>query len=116
MPSSSELVRLPHGVVVRVRLPEPFDDAAVERLLHDRDVTRIGRRHRMPPEYELLAESTRDHRLVGHAAFWPARDGRADAAVAVRPEWRGAGLAVELLARVAERADALHVPTLMLDI
>jgi len=56
------------------------------------------------------------HALVGHAAYWPVRDRRADAALAVRPEWRGAGLAAELLARLAEHADAAGVPTLLLDV
>jgi hypothetical protein len=111
MVPSTEDVRLPSGVMVRLRVPDPADDGGIWHLLAARDAFRVGSAPG-PPEGAVVADYPWEGRIVGHASWSRLRGPRATAIVTVARDVAPAVVAAHLIVRLAQLADEALVPAL----
>jgi hypothetical protein len=106
-----EDVRLPSGVVVRIRALEPADQVGLDRLLAAHDAVWLGEPGALMDP--LVADYAWGNRLVGHGGWRRTRGPRAAAVVTVARDFAHTLVAAHLLVRIARLADATLVPTLV---
>ena len=110
-----EDVRLPNGVMVRVRAPGSGDEAEVKRLFEAVDAVRIGTPHHPAAGSDgwLVAEQPWSGEIVGYAGWQRLSGARAAAGVVVAHELGRTPLAAHMLVRLARLADQALIPTLI---
>src|SRR5688572_29243589 len=110
-----EDVRLPNGVIVRVRAPRPGDGPAIDRLVADPRTVRVGRPAGGSPgagQEALVAELPWTGAIVGHVAWERLSGARGSTAAVVAHELARTPLAAHLLVRLARLADEALLPVL----
>jgi sulfide:quinone oxidoreductase len=111
-----EDVSLPAGPMVRIRVPRPPDQAAVERLLASPDARRIGATtgDEAAEHGTLVADFPWGGRIIGHAAWERLSGPRAAVTITTAHGFARWPVAAHLLVRLARVADAALVPALVL--